>query len=166
MTQAEAILPGPEPDGTGCEGASELTQALDHLLDPLDGVSAASRTGSSAAAADDQGTEARGHGSSGLDEALNAQKPVLRGKNVYTAIRLSKFEAAAGTRPVISFTLTEMCANCGGNGMTHMPDPQCEACAGGSRLRERSRRENGRVPTLESCPQCRGTPCANCKGRG
>jgi molecular chaperone DnaJ len=166
VTQAEAILPGPEPDGTGCEGASELTKALDRLLDPLDDVSAAARTGSSAAAADDQGREALSHVSSGLDEAWNAQKPALRGKNVYAAIRLSKFEAEAGTRRVISFTLTEMCSNCGGNGMTHMPDPNCETCAGGRLLRERSRGKTGRVPPLENCRQCGGAPCANCEGAG
>jgi hypothetical protein len=45
---------GPSRGGTGDEGISELTKALDHLLDPLDGLSAASRAGPRAATGDDE----------------------------------------------------------------------------------------------------------------
>ena len=166
MTPADAILRGPEPGGTGDEGSSELTKALDHLLDPLDGLSAASRAGPRAATGDDENTEASGPGSSGLNEAWDAQKPVWRGENVYAAIRLRTFEAHAGARRVIRFTLTDMCSQCGGNGMTRMPDPKCETCARGRRLRDRSRVETSGVLPLKSCPECGGASCANCEGAG
>jgi hypothetical protein len=88
MTPADAILRKPEPGGTRDEGSSELTKALDHLLDPLDGFSAASRADPRAATGDDKDTESSRPGSSGLNEARHAQKPVSRGENVYAAIKL------------------------------------------------------------------------------
>ena len=88
MTPADAILRGPEPGGTRDEGSSELTKALDHLLDPLDGFSAASRAGPTTATGDDKDTESNRPGSSGLNEAWDMQKPVSRGENVFAAIRL------------------------------------------------------------------------------
>ena len=88
MTPADAILRKPEPGGTRDEGSSELTKALDHLLDPLDGFSAASRAGPTTATGDDKDTESSGPGSSGLDEAWDMQKPVSRGENVFAAVRL------------------------------------------------------------------------------
>lgn len=166
MTPADAILRRPEPGGTRDEGSSELTKALDHLLDPLDGFSAASRAGPRAATGDDKDTESSGPGSSGLNEAWDMQKPVSRGENVYAAIRLRAFETHAGARRVIRFTLTDMCSHCGGNGMTRMPDPKCETCAGGRRLRDRSRVETSGLLPLKSCPECGGASCANCEGAG
>jgi DnaJ-class molecular chaperone len=166
MTPADAVLRGPEPGRRGNESSSELIKALDHLLDPLDGLSAASRAGPRAATGDNENTAASGPGSSGLNEPWDAQEPVSRGENVYAAIRLRTFEAHDGARRVIRFTLTDMCAHCDGNGMTHMPDPKCETCAGGRRLRDRSRVETSGVLPLESCPECGGASCANCEGTG
>ena len=147
-------------------GSSELTKALDQLLDPLDGFSAASRADPRAATGDDKDTESSRPGSSGLNEAWDMQKPVSRGENVFAAIRLRAFETHAGARRVIRFTLTDMCSHCGGNGMTRMPDPKCETCAGGRRLRDRSRVETSGLLPLKSCPECGGASCANCEGAG
>jgi DnaJ-class molecular chaperone len=166
MTPADAILRGPEPRGTRDGGSSELTKALDHLLDPFGGFSATSRAGPRAATRDDKDTELSRPGSSGLDEAWDAQKPVSRGENVYAAIRLRTFETHAGARRVIRFTLTDRCSHCDGNGMTRIPDPKCETCAGGRRLRDRSHVETNGLLPLESCPECGGASCANCKGAG
>jgi molecular chaperone DnaJ len=91
---------------------------------------------------------------------------VTRGENVYAAIKLRTFEARAGARRVIRFKLTDMCSHCGGDGMTRMPDPKCETCAGGRRLRHGSRVETSGVLALESCPECGGASCANCEGAG
>jgi DnaJ-class molecular chaperone len=166
LTPADAILRGPEAGGRGDEGSSELAKALDHLLDPLDGLSPASRTDPRAATADDENTAASGPGSSELNEAGDAQKPVTRGENVHASIKLRTFQAHAGARRVIRFKLTDICSHCAGNGLTRMPDPNCETCAGGRRLRDRPRAEtNGALP-LQSCPECGGASCANCKGAG
>lgn len=128
---AEVILRVPDPDGTRDGGATELAKALDHLLVPLDDLSAAVPASSSPVAVADVGAETGGRGGSELDQASwEPQRLVSRGENVYVAIRLRASEAQAGARPVIRFTVTEMCSACGGHGPGPMPDPNCETCAG------------------------------------
>jgi DnaJ-class molecular chaperone len=161
------ILRGLEPDGTGNGRASELTRALDHLLVPLDDLSSAVPVDSSAVAVDGRATEGGGLGGSELDQvSWEPQKLVARGENVYVAIRLRASQAQAGARPVIRFTVTEMCSHCGGNGRRRAYDPKCETCAGTGRLRERLHGETGPVLPSENCPRCGGGLCANCGGTG
>ncbi len=154
---AEMILRRREPDGTGDGDASGLAKALDHLLVPLDGLSAEVPASSSPVAVDDVGAEAGRRRGSELDQtSWESQKLVSRGENVYLAITLRASEAQAGARPVIRFTVTEMCTHCGGTGLRRRSDPNCQTCAG----------ETPRVLLFESCPRCGGAPCANCEGTG
>src|SRR5438876_8743400 len=98
---AEMILRGREPDGIGDGDASDLAKALDHLLVPLDGLSAEVPASSSAVGIDQRGTAAGSGNDSGLDQtSWEPQKLVSRGENVYVAITLCASEAQAGARPV------------------------------------------------------------------
>jgi DnaJ-class molecular chaperone len=148
VTSAAATLSGPEPGETGDGVTSELTDALDHLLDPLDGFLAASHAGK----------QADTHGS-GLDEPpSHAPKHPLPSDDVDVAITLHAFEAQAGAQPVVRFTVIDTCPNCGGSGLMPKPDPKCETCAG------TGRRPEG--PRAKTCPECGGEPCPNCVGTG
>jgi DnaJ-class molecular chaperone len=159
MRQAGRILRAPDPEGTGEEVPSGLTKALDHLLVPLDG--------STPAPAEDPESGEAGRGDGEFDEASwDPQKLVTRGENVHLAIMLRAFEVQTGARPVIRFTVVEMCLHCGGRGLRRMPDPNCETCIGTGRPREHSSGEAGQRLPWEGCPECGGAPCANCEGTG
>jgi DnaJ-class molecular chaperone len=124
MTTARAIRHGGETNGSAAvEDASGLKDALDHLLDPLDGLSATRR--SATGGDDDRSAGAGGRSISGFDDTpWRAQTQARRGENVYVEITLRTFEAQAGAHPVVRFTLAGTCSHCDGSGVP------CASCQG------------------------------------
>jgi molecular chaperone DnaJ len=110
----------------------------------------------------------RGRGNNGLDEALWETRPsdVVRGENIHTDLEVRSFEAAEGTRRVITFHATARCTACMGRGSLSLADPECEYCLGTGRKRTLSKLDAAHVLEVEACPACIGEPCPRCGGRG
>jgi DnaJ-class molecular chaperone len=109
----EATSPRSRRGRTQIKSDPNLREVLDHLLDPLDALAGASGDGD-------------------LDAAQSGvQAGVSRGEDVYAPITLRAPEAQAGARPVIEYTLTDLCPHCGGSGRAHLrgQDSGTEPCA-------------------------------------
>jgi molecular chaperone DnaJ len=110
----------------------------------------------------------RGRGNQGFDDALWDARPAVatRGENVHVGIELRSFEAAAGTRQIVSYEALVRCQACAGRGSLGLPDPGCEACSGTGRKRTVSSLEVANLLQIESCPACIAEPCSECNGEG
>jgi molecular chaperone DnaJ len=110
----------------------------------------------------------RGRGNQGFDEALWEARPrgAARGDNVHVDIELKSFEAAEGTRRIVSYEAVARCKACMGRGSVGLPDPECEYCEGTGRKRTVSHLDVANLLQVEPCPACVGEPCARCGGTG
>jgi molecular chaperone DnaJ len=110
----------------------------------------------------------RGRGNQGFDEALWEARPpsVARGENVHLAIELRSFEAAEGSRRIVSYDAAVRCEECVGRGSVGLPDPDCDVCGGTGRKRTVANLEVANVLQLEPCPVCIAEACSQCGGEG
>jgi molecular chaperone DnaJ len=110
----------------------------------------------------------RGRGNEGFDEALWEARPAVstRGENVHVGIELRSFEAAEGTRRIVSYEAVVRCKACMGRGSVGLPDPECEYCGGTGRKRTVSSLEAANLLQIEPCPACIAEPCSQCDGEG
>ena len=110
----------------------------------------------------------RGRGNQGFDEALWEARPAVatRGENVHVGIELRSFEAAEGTRRIVSYEAVVRCKACMGRGSVGLPDPECEYCGGTGRKRTVSSLEAANLLQIEPCPACIAEPCSQCDGEG
>jgi molecular chaperone DnaJ len=110
----------------------------------------------------------RGRGNQGFDEALWEARPAVaaRGENVQIAIELRNFEAAEGTRRIVSYEALVRCKACMGRGSVGLPEPDCESCGGSRRKRTVSSLEVADLLQIEPCPACIAEPCSQCDGEG
>lgn len=110
----------------------------------------------------------RGRGNQGFDEALWEARPRFapRGENVHVEIELKSFEAAEGTRRIVSYEALARCNACMGRGSAGLPDPECEYCGGTGRKRTVAHLDAANLLQVEPCPACIGEPCARCEGTG
>ena len=107
----------------------------------------------------------RGRGHQGFDEALWEVRPrVERGENVHIEIELRSFEAAEGTRRVVSYQAAIRCMACMGRGSIGLPDPECEVCGGTGRRRQALNLYFAHLLKSDVCPACLGKPCSRCGG--
>ena len=110
----------------------------------------------------------RGRGNQGFDEALWEARPAVapRGENIHVEIELRSFEAAAGTRRIVSYEALVRCKACMGRGSVGLPDPECDYCGGTGRKRTLSSLEVAHLLQIEPCPACIAEPCSQCDGDG
>lgn len=110
----------------------------------------------------------RGRGNQGFDEALwEARPPALaRGENVHLGLHLRSFEAAEGSRRIVSYGAAVRCTACMGRGSAGLPDPGCEICGGAGRKRTVANLEVADLLQIEGCSACVGEPCSQCGGEG
>jgi len=110
----------------------------------------------------------RGRGNDGFEEALLEARPpeVVRGENVHTDLELRSFEAAEGTRRLVSFQAIVRCTACMGRGSLGLPDPECTFCNGTGKKRSALHAYFSEVPEFEPCPECVGEACPRCEGGG
>jgi molecular chaperone DnaJ len=110
----------------------------------------------------------RGRGNQGFDDALWEARPAVtaRGENVQIAIELRNFEAAEGTRRIVSYEALVRCKACMGRGSVGPPEPDCESCGGSGRKRTVSSLEVADLLQIEPCPACIAEPCSQCDGEG
>lgn len=110
----------------------------------------------------------RGRGNQGFDEALWEARPpsVARGENVHLGIELRSFEAAEGTRRIVSYDAAVRCKACMGRGSVGLPDPECEVCGGTGRKRTVASLEVANLLQIEPCSECVGEACSRCDGEG
>lgn len=110
----------------------------------------------------------RGRGNQGFDEALWEARPpsAPRGENVHLGIELRSFEAAEGSRRIVSYDAVTRCKACMGRGSVGLPDPECEYCGGTGRKRTVSSIEAAHLLQVEPCPNCVGEACSQCDGEG
>jgi molecular chaperone DnaJ len=110
----------------------------------------------------------RGRGNQGFDEALWEGRPAVaaRGENVHVGIELRSFEAAEGTRQIVSYEARVRCKACMGRGSVGRPGLECESCGGTGRKRTVSTLEVANLLQIEPCPECIAEPCSQCNGEG
>jgi molecular chaperone DnaJ len=110
----------------------------------------------------------RGRGNQGFDEALWEARPAVaaRGENVHVGIELRSFEAAEGTRQVVTYDAVVRCKACMGRGEVGLPDPECDFCGGTGRKRTVQSLEMANLMQIEPCPACVAEPCSQCGGEG
>jgi molecular chaperone DnaJ len=110
----------------------------------------------------------RGRGNHGFDEALLEARPraAARGENAHVDIEVRSFEAAEGTRRIVSYDVATRCEECMGRGSLGLPDPECEYCGGTWWRRTVSRVDAANLLQLELCPACVGELCSGCGGSG
>lgn len=109
----------------------------------------------------------RGHGNSGFNEEIwNAREEGPRGHNVRLDMTLRPFEAEAGARRVVEYSVSATCPVCDGRGTARPPDPDCVQCGGTGRRKQVALNEVGRFLHIDACPACTGGACASCAGSG
>lgn len=110
----------------------------------------------------------RGRGNQGFDEALWGARPPARarGENVHLEIELRSFEAAEGSRRIVSYGAVGRCAACMGRGSVALPDPECEVCGGTGRKRTVASLGIADLLQIADCSECVGEPCSQCGGEG
>jgi molecular chaperone DnaJ len=109
----------------------------------------------------------RGRGNQGFDEALWEMRPrAERAENIHLGIDIRSFEAAEGTRRLVSYEAVVRCKACMGRGSLGLPDPECEYCGGTGRKRTVASLEVANLLQIEPCPACVGEPCSRCGGTG
>jgi hypothetical protein len=110
----------------------------------------------------------RGRGNQGFDEGLwEARPPVAaRGEDVHVGIELRSFEAADGTRQLVSYEALVRCKACMGRGSVGLPDPECEYCGGTGRKHTVSSLQVANLLQIEPCLACIAEPCSQCDGDG
>jgi molecular chaperone DnaJ len=110
----------------------------------------------------------RGRGNQGFDEALWEARPppVARGENVHVDLKVRSFEAAEGTRRLVTYEALVRCEACMGCGSVGLPDPECEVCLGFGRKRTVSDLDVAQLLQFEPCPACVGEACSRCEGTG
>ena len=110
----------------------------------------------------------RGPGNQGFDEALweARQRAAPRGENVHLDVKLRSFEAAEGTRRVVSYEAAVRCQACLGRGSLRLLDPGCEFCRGTGRRRQTLALYFSDLLQIQDCPECLAQPCASCGGEG
>jgi molecular chaperone DnaJ len=110
----------------------------------------------------------RGRGNQGFDEALWEARPpqVPRGENVHIDVEVRSFEAAEGTRRVVSYSAVSRCQACMGRGAVGLPDPECEYCGGTGRKRTVAHLDVAELLQIEPCSACVAEMCSHCDGTG
>ena len=110
----------------------------------------------------------RGRGNQGFDEVLWEARPpsMARGENVHLGIELRSFEAAEGSRRIVSYDAAVRCEACMGRGSLGLPDPDCVVCEGTGRKSTVANLEVADVLQLEPCSACVGEACSRCGGEG
>jgi len=109
----------------------------------------------------------RGAGNQGFDEALWEGRPrAVRGENVHLNLELQSFEAAEGSRRVVSYDAAVRCQACAGRGSLRLRDPDCEFCGGTGQRRQALQLYFSDLLQIQECPECLARPCASCGGAG
>jgi len=117
-------------DEAGTTEAPALDEALDRLLDPLDRLASFS-------------ADPRTAGNDRLP-VLTGER-AFRGTDVFEHVTLRAADVRASVRPVVRFTLSEPCPECGGAGSAELPGEQCGYC-GGTGVVEAERLLGVRIP--------------------
>jgi molecular chaperone DnaJ len=109
----------------------------------------------------------RGMGNQGFDEMRwEERERTNRGENVHLNLELLSFEAAEGSRRVVSYEAAVRCQACAGRGSLHLADPDCELCGGTGRRRQALQLYFSDLLQIQECPECVARPCASCGGSG
>jgi len=109
----------------------------------------------------------RGAGNQGFDETLWEGRPrTTRGENVHLNLELLSFEAAEGSRRVVSYDAAVRCQDCAGRGSLRLLDPDCELCHGTGQRRQALQLYFSDLLQIQECTECLGRPCASCGGHG
>ena len=109
----------------------------------------------------------RGAGNQGFDETLWEGRPrTTRGENVNLNLELLSFEAAEGSRRVVSYDAAVRCQDCAGRGSLRLLDPDCELCHGTGQRRQALQLYFSDLLQIQECTECLGRPCASCGGHG
>jgi molecular chaperone DnaJ len=119
----------------------------------------------------------RGRGNQNFDEAVweietetieTEARParVERGENIHVGLEIRSFEAAEGTRRMVTYAAVVRCKRCMGRGSAGLPDPECEFCGGTGRKRTVANLEATNLTQIEPCSACVGDVCSQCDGEG
>jgi DnaJ domain/DnaJ C terminal domain len=109
----------------------------------------------------------RGAGNQGFDEARWEERtPTTRGENIHLSLELQSFEAAEGSRRVVSYEAAVRCQECAGRGSLRLANPDCELCGGTGRRRQALQLYFSDLLQIEECPECLARACASCGGSG
>lgn len=109
----------------------------------------------------------RGAGNQGFDEALwEGRTRTKRGDHVHVDLELQGFEAAEGSRRVVSYDAAVRCQSCAGRGSLRLADPDCEFCGGTGRRRQALQLYFSDLLQIEECPECLARACTSCGGKG
>jgi hypothetical protein len=92
-----------------------LDEALDRLLDPLDDLASF-------------GGQPRTAGADLVPAPSRERAP--RDTDVFVSLTLRTTDLRAGARPVVRFTVSEPCTQCGGSGVAELPGQECGYCGG------------------------------------
>jgi molecular chaperone DnaJ len=102
-----------------------------------------------------------------LDEARWEERTrTTRGENIHLSLELQSFEAAEGSRRVVSYEAAVRCQECAGRGSLRLANPDCELCGGTGRRRQALQLYFSDLLQIEECPECLARACSSCGGSG
>lgn len=114
-----------------------------------------------------------GFGGFGGFGGQSRQKPVMRGRDIRTRVRLTLEEIASGVTKEVSIERYEQCPTCGGKGAVNSSDIKtCPVCHGTGQEQRVVRSLFGQAVTYTTCTRCGGegkivsNPCSGCGGSG
>lgn len=97
----------------------------------------------------------------------------MKGANVQTSVRIKFEEAITGVKKEIDVTIKEECPTCKGSGAKPGTGvTTCGKCGGRGQVNVIQNSILGRIQTVQTCPDCRGTgkiikeKCTDCVGSG
>ena len=115
-----------------------------------------------------------GFGGFGSSRGASAQsRPVMRGRDIRTKVRLTLEEIATGVEKEVTIVRNEQCPDCGGKGTRNASDVKpCPVCHGTGQEQRVVNIIFGQTVTYTTCSRCGGTgeivtnPCPSCSGTG
>ena len=101
------------------------------------------------------------------------QRPVMRGRDIRTRVRLTLEEIASGVTKEVTIERYEQCPTCAGKGAVNASDIKtCPVCHGTGQEQRVVRSLFGQAVTYTTCTRCGGEgrivskPCSSCGGSG
>jgi len=109
----------------------------------------------------------------GLGRPGWGQRPMSRGRDLYTETEITLEDAYRGVTRDIGIKRMEVCDRCNGTGAKPGTRPRtCPECHGTGRVRYARASRFAQIISVEPCRTCRGkgtiidSPCTRCKGTG